>query len=338
MITILQMVGLGNSNEVLLVTTDDSGQKRFLEIPQLSPLLEVLNPQRFRHKKVLFGGESSNIKIEIAPNLIYNSVGDPDRCSQVLQRLQRESKQNEFPYINHPDNVSRVRPDNLYLLAKDIEGLEAIKTLRITPRSLAEVKALLEKHDIGAPFIVNEAGLEPEQSKCYLFKKNDDIHDLERFAFDGRAYYIRPFYNYRSKDRLYRKYRFFVIGDKILPGHLIISKEWYIKDDIEAHKDLKNKISTIEAEEKAFLKKYQKKRSPALLSLKEKLGLDFFAVDCSITEKGNIILFNVDCEAHYFDRCKKEGYYLSKQIQRFNEAVETMVVNKLKRDIRGKDA
>jgi hypothetical protein len=55
MITILQFVGLGNSNEVFLVTTDDSGQKRFLEIPKVSPLLEVLNPKYFRHKKVLLG-------------------------------------------------------------------------------------------------------------------------------------------------------------------------------------------------------------------------------------------------------------------------------------------
>ena len=338
MITVLQLVGLGDRNEVLLVTTDDSGQKRFLEIPQLSPLLEVLNPQQFRHKKVLFGGESSHINIEIAPDLIYNSVGDPDRCSKVLQRLQKASAQNDFPYINHPDNIPRVRPDNLYLLAKEIEGMEAIKAIRIAPRSLTEVEELLHKYNIHAPFIVKEAGLEPEQSHSYLFKKTDDLHDLERFAFDGRAYYIRPFYDYRSKDRLYRKYRFFVIGDKILPGHLIISKEWYIKDDIEAHKGLENKFSTIEAEEKAFLKKYQKKRMPALLSLKEKLGLDFFAVDCSINDKGKIILFNVDCEAHYFERCKKEGYYLPKQIQRLNEAVETMVVNKLQRYTRGKDA
>lgn len=331
MITILQLVGLGNSNEVLLITTNDIGQKRFLEIPQLSPLLEVLNPKQFRHKKVLFGGESSNIKIDIAPNLIYNSVGDPDRCSQVLQRLQKESEQNDFPYINHPKHISRVRADNLYLLAKEIEDMEAIKSIRITPRSLTEVKESLDQHSIHAPFTVKEAGLEPEQSKSYLFKETDDIHDLECFAFDGRAYDIRPFYDYISKDNLYRKYRFFVIGDKIIPGYLIISKEWYIKDDIQAHKGLEKDLSQIEAEEKAFLKKYQKKRIPALINLKEKLELDFFAVDCSIDEKGEIVLFNVDCEAHYFDRCKKKGYYLPKQIERFNEAVETMVINKMKR-------
>jgi len=334
MITILQLVALGNNNEVLLITTDETGQKRFLEIPQLSPLLEVLNPKQFWHKKILFGGESSNIRIEIAPNLIYNSVGNPDRCSQVLQRLQKESEHNHFPYINHPKHISRVRTDNLYLLAKEIEDLEAIKTIRVTPRSMAEVKELLQQYDIQAPFIMKEAGLEPEKSNSHLLKETDEIHDLERFSFDGRAYYIRPFCDYRSKDKLYRKYRFFVIGDKIIPGHLIISKEWYIKNDMQAHQGLEKNISTIETEEKVFLKKYQKKRIPALISLKEKLELDFFAVECSIDEKGKIVLFNVDCEAHYFDRCKKKGYYLSKQIQRFNEAVETMVVNKLKRDKR----
>jgi hypothetical protein len=265
-------------------------------------------------------------------------VGDPDRCSQVLQRLQKESSQNDFPYINHPNNIPRVRADNLYLLAKDIEGMEAIKTIRIVPRSLAEVKESLDKHGIRPPFIVKEAGLDPEHSRSDLFTKTDYPHELERFAFDGRAYYIRSFYNYRSKDGLYRKYRFFVIDDKIIPGHLIISKEWHVKDDLQAHKGLEKKLFDIEAEEKAFLKKYQKKRLPALLDLKEKLGLDFFSVDCSINDKGQIILFNGDCEAHYFERCKKDGYYLPKQIRQFNEAVETMIVNKLKSYRREKNA
>lgn len=335
MITILQLVGLGNSNEVLLVTTDETGQKRFLEIPQVSPLLEVLNPKQFRHKKVLFGGESSHIKIDISPNIIYNSVGDPDRCSHVIQRLISEAEHNVFPYINHPRYISRVRADTLYLLSKEIDGIEAIKSIRIAPRSLNELKELLLLHNIRPPFIVKEAGRELDEKNSYLLKKTGDIHELERFAFDGRVYYINPFHDYRSKDALYRKYRFFVIGDKIIPGHLIISKEWYVKDDPQAHKGLKKNIDTIEAEERAFLKKYQKKRIPALIDLKEKLELDFFAVDCSIDEKGKILLFNVDCEAHYFERCKKENYYVPKQIQRFKEAVEIMIINKMRIDGRG---
>jgi len=89
-------------------------------------------------------------------------------------------------------------------------------------------------------------------------------------------------------------------------------------------------ISAIEKEEQEFLKAYQKKRLPALLSLQEKMGLDFFAVDCSFNIKGGLLLFKVDCDAHYMDNLKTEGSYSLKQINRFNEAVETMIVNKLK--------
>ena len=330
MVTILQLAGLNDRNEVLLINTDKSGQKRFLDIDKVSPLLEPLNPQLFRHRKLLYGGVKSNWNVDIKPNIVYNSIGDPDRCSRSLERAQQASKSNPFPFINHPDLIVNVRADRLYELTKDIEGVTSPKCLRVTPYSLNELENALIQNGLSVPFIVKEVGTDPEVQNSFLLEDADEFYKLERFAFDGRAYYVTQFYDYRSKDDLYRKYRFFVMGNKILPGHLIVSREWYIVDDEHAHKTLNASLNTIEKEEKTFLKTYQKKRLPALLAIKEKVGLDFFAIDCSIDEKGEILLFNIDCEAHYFERVKNEGYYNEKQIQRYNEAVESMLLNKLK--------
>ena len=330
MITILQLMALGNDNEVQFITTDESGEKRFLEIDKVMPILEPLNPGRFRHRKLLYGGLNNSININISPDLVYNSISDPDRCSKALERVQHAAKSNPLPFINHPDIIVNTRPDKLFQIAVHIEGITVPKCIRITPNSLSEVLTLLEKYTLNAPFIFKEAGTNPENKNSFFLESAEDIHQLERFAFDGRAYYVTQFYDYRSKDALYRKYRFFVIGNKIVPGHLIISAQWYITDDMQAHESIKHDLSVIVKEEKSFLKAYQKKRIPALITLQKKMGLDFYAIDCSIDEKGEVLLFNIDCEAHYFERVKKEHYYNDKQIHRYNEAVETMILNKHK--------
>lgn len=328
MITILQLAGIGDRDEVLLISTDISGQKRFLEIDKVSPLLEPLNPKMFRHRKLLYGGLNNRTDINIQPNLIFNSISDPDRCSRVLARAQNAAKENPFPFINHPDLIPNVRPDKLYELTKEIKGLFSPKCIRITPRTLSELQKSVDESGITTPFIVKEAGTDPESPNSFLLEKVEEIHALERFAFDGKAYYVKQFHDYTSKDKLYRKYRFFVIGEEVLPGHLIISTQWHITNDGQAHKAFNEKLSRIEKEEKVFLKQYQNRKLPALHAIKEHVGLDFFAIDCSIDNDGEIVLFGIDCEAHYFERVKSDGYYNQKQIQRYNAAVESMILTK----------
>ena len=329
MITVLQLTALSNTNEVLLVTTDESGQKRFLEIDRISPLLEPLNPSLFQHKKLLHGGVNNPISINIDPDIIYNSVCDPDRCSKALHIVQKAAKENPFPFVNHPDLIDNLREDKLYELSKDIDGLLSPKCIRATPHSLSELQNILQQHAFTPPFLVKEAGTEPELKNQYLFKEGDDFHLLERFAFDGRAYYIKKFHDYSSEDTLFRKYRFFIIGNKILPAHLIVSKQWKVSNDHQAHQDIRD-INAILKEEKEFLKRYQKKRTPPLIKLQKKLQLDFYAVDCAINPQGELLLFGIDGAAHYSEDIKDDGYYTAKQIERYNEAVETMLINKLK--------
>ena len=329
MITILQLMALGDSNEVKMLRTDEHGAQKHLEIDKVSPLLEPLDPNRFRHRKLLYGGVDNPISLNITPQLVYNSISDPDRCSRGLDRAQHAAKSNPYPFINHPAAVPNARADNLSQIAGDVESLTVPKCIRITPRSLDGLRTALDENTMTPPLLFKEAGTEPERANRFLLESMEQIHELERFAFDGRAYYVKPFVDYCSNDGLYRKYRFFVIGSKILPGHLIISDQWAIENDLQAHTGLQNQMAAIQKEEQAFLKAYQKKRLPALIALQEKLGLDYYAVDCSLDADGGLLIFKVDCGAHVFDSTKEEGYYSAKQLSRFNEAVETMLLNKL---------
>jgi len=329
MITILQLTALNDRDEILLITTSDDGTKRFLHVDRVSPLLEPLDPQSFRHKKLLYGGLNNTIDINIKPHVIFNSIGDPDRCSKMLQRVTNIAEKNNFPYINHPAMVPNVKAERLYALSEGIEGLKTPKCVRLRPDSASSLVDTAAEHGITPPYIVKEVGCDPDRKNSYLMEEDAETTALDRFAFDGRAYDVIKYHDYRSKDGLYRKQRFFVIGETIYPGHLIISEKWKVVNDDEAHLGLEKQLKKLKKEEKHFLKRYQTRQFPALLELKQRLGLDFFAVDCHLTDDEQLLLFSVDCEAHYFERLKEDGYYNDKQIHTYNRAVETMIMTKL---------
>ena len=328
MTTILQLAGLPDSNEIVLETTDETGVRRFLDFAWLSPLLEPLNPGRFRHLKLLYGGAENPVSVNIRPDIVYNSISDPERCSHALDRAQHAARSNPYPFINPPANIPRIRPDRLCETVAPLKGIAMPKTVRLTPHSLSDVRNALETYDLKPPLLFREAAAYPERPNHYILESFDDLHDLERFAFDGRAYYVSAFTDYRSPDGLYRLYRFYIIGDTVLPGHLILSDQWYIRTDAEAHRGLKPKMTSVLNEESAFLKKFQSRKFPVLTLLKKQLGLDYFAVDCTIDKKGDLLLFGIDCNGHYADGTKMQGYYSEKELAQFNQAVEKMLLEK----------
>jgi hypothetical protein len=329
MITILQLVALPDTNEITLGATDETGQKRMLEFQGVCPLLDNLDPHRFAHQKLVYGGEENPLDVNLTLNMVYNSIGQPERCSRTLKRAQDDAQRNPFPYINHPDNIPNVRPDILCGIVKNIKGIEMPHTVRFQPRSLNEVRQTLGEQGIRAPFIFKEPALGPQNSTLFLVDDTDGIDALERFAFDGRPFHASRFYDYCSADGLYRLYRFYVIGDTVLPGHLIVSDHWQIRNDEEAHRGTAQ-TENILKEEKEFLRHFRHKKFPALLTLQQRLGLDYFVLNCTFDAQGNIILFGIECEGHYSDGVKAAGYYGQKEIIRFNDAVASMIWAKRK--------
>jgi hypothetical protein len=331
MTTILQLAGLPDTDEIPIETTDETGRRRFLDLNWISPLLEPLDPARFRHLKLLYGGAQNPISVNITPDIVYNSISDPERCRRALERAEGAVKNNPYPVINTPANIARIRPDRLSETVAAIQGLSMPRTLRLTPHTLSELHSMLENSGLETPILLKEAAADPEFPNHYLLESYNDIHDLERFAFDGRAYYASAFADYRDSDGLYRLHRFYVIGETVLPGHLIISDQWYIRGDEEAHRGLDGQRAKIVKEEKGFPKRYRTKKSPALTLLKKKLGLDYYAADCALDKKGNLLLLNVKCDAHYADGTKAREYFDADDIRRFNRAVETMLLEKSSR-------
>ncbi len=330
MTRVLQLLAINDDHTVLMKHSGTNGEKRLLQVGTPFPLVDQLNPQRFVHKKLLIGGVNNPFITNIEADIIVNSIGDADRYAHSLEKLDHTAYINHPVIINHPHNIVNTRPDKLYTLLKDSASLLHPKSVKIQPNSLNDVKASLQESSLTAPFIMKEASSPTGRCKRVLVRSDDDFYLLERFAFDGRDYYLSKFIDYRSKDGFYRKYRFYVIGDKIVPGFLIVSKEWEIHNDEQAHQELLKALPAIGEEEKNFLKQFSKKRLHLFKEIKEKTSLDYFAVDCAFDRQNRPVIFKVSSEKHFLSDEKKMGYYSQKQVNALFESFESMLVEKLK--------
>lgn len=329
MVRVLQLLALNDDNTVLMKHSGTNGEKRLLQVGTPFPLIEHLNPKNFVHKKLIIGGVNNPFITNLEADVIVNAIGDADRFAHALEKLDHTAYVNYPVVINHPHAVHNTCPDKLYTLLEHSETLLHPKTVKIQPKSLDEVKAALQENEIRTPFICKEASSPTGRCKRVLVKCDDDLYQLEQFAFDGRDYYLSQFIDYRSKDGLYRKYRFYVIGNKIIPGFLIVSKQWEIHNDEQAHQELLKALPAIEEEEKNFLKQFKKKTLHLFKEIKEKTLLDYFAVDCTFDKQNKPVIFKVSTEKHFLSDEKKMGYYSQKQINALFESYENMLIEKL---------
>jgi glutathione synthase/RimK-type ligase-like ATP-grasp enzyme len=330
MTTILQIRAIGNENEVGLIRTDDSGERRTIQIEGQVPLLDVLRPGFFHIHTLLDGGENFRLDTLPDPALVYNAIHEPDRCSEALERARNATNAHPgLPVINDPEAVLRTTPERLWGMMQEIQTVKIPKSIRIRPRSLAQFQAETEHLQLVPPYIVKEAGTRPGRSNRFLVASDEDVAALERFAFDGRDYFVTEFIDYRSADGYFRKYRYYVIGDRLIPGHLIISAQWLITGDEAAHQTLGTDTARLLEEEKSFLTQSPAGYLEALEQIRRRSGLDYFAIDFALDHSAMPMIFNIDCGRHYFSREKRERYYTDEQIRDFNHAVEMMIMKKL---------
>jgi hypothetical protein len=120
-----------------------------------------------------------------------------------------------------------------------------------------------------------------------------DMEKLHRFAFDGKnEFYMTRFLDFGSEDGFYRKMRFLVIGDEVIPRHLILSPSWQIHTE---DKKMESKIKGQQIEEEIdFLGHIDLSVGKRLIEIKSALGLDYFGVDCCFDTQGNIVIFEAN--------------------------------------------
>jgi hypothetical protein len=118
----------------------------------------------------------------------------------------------------------------------------------------------------------------------------DGAADWGRAGTDrpGGQVYATAFHDFRSGDGYYRKLRFFCIGGKLFPQHLLMSDRWNVH--ISARDAMMKDRPWMQDEEHRFLDDHAGMSHNALGKIAARVGLDFF-IDGALLPDGRLLVF-----------------------------------------------
>jgi len=262
------------------------------------PFLGIRQNQRLVHTLVGSEYRQPDITLPQMPRLIFNQISDPDTSYGALERCVELVKSTGAPVINHPARVLRTMRHHVTEALQGIQGLRVPQTIRCEPLSPEDVYHMADAAGIELPFIVRVAGM--HGGKQMLRVDTQEVHpDMHAFPFDGRAFYISEYLDFADKDSAYHKYRIVMIGDQAIVRHALVGQEWKVHSDSRDSSYSQNfppehvRVARIEHE---FLPGL----SGVTSTIRKRLDLDYFGIDCSISTEGEMILFEANAAMNLF--------------------------------------
>ncbi len=246
-------------------------------------------------------------------DIVFNAIGDQDVTVATQNAVQHFLSTCEKPVLNLPGDIAHTTRDSTPSLLHGIEQILVPSTARLS------VKSDLLHTEIKPPLLLRPVGSHGGRGQLRLM----DTAALESVEIgDATELYVSAYYDYRSDDGYYRKYRVIFIDGQLYPYHLAISEHWqvhYINADMLQHQW---KLD----EEQRFLAHPEQVLGIAGLQALEKvgqrMGLDYFGIDLSVMPDGRLLIFeaNATMLVHtesFYPQLKFKNPYIQKIIDAF---------------------
>lgn len=224
--------------------------------------------------------------------VVVNLVSDADQAEALLPLAADLVGRLGKPIVNDPRKIQRTTRDAVTALLKGIPGCRSPKVLRQKAGSDLAVATLRAALSFSSTVLARPVGTHG----------GDDFEKIEGAAAlmallaqppDTDRYFIE-YIDYRSVDGYFRKYRFLFVNEQILPYHLAISSEWKVHHD---STDMVNH-QWMQREEEAFLNNpaavFNSGHYRALREIRQRIGLDYFGIDCGLDRSGNLVVFEAN--------------------------------------------
>ena len=270
----------------------------------------------------LFAGTEADVAALGDVGLVVNLISDADQAEAVLPLAAQLVEKLGKPVVNDPCKIQRTTRDVLARLLPGIPGCRIPQIVRIKAGADASVAALTARIAFSFPVLARPAGTHGGDD----FEKIESVGELASFLAnqpDGDRYVIE-YVDYASADGHFRKYRFIFVGEEILPYHLAIGDDWKVHH---ASTDMANQ-RWMQDEEAAFLAEpgavFTASHDQALRTIRERIGLDYFGIDCGLDEGGNLVVFEVNASMLVHED-NAEFPYKDPSVRAIKRAFDTML-------------
>lgn len=255
-----------------------------------------------------------------AYDAVFNAVGEPDMTGNTSAPIAAFIANSVQPLLNRPEAIARTARHLMPALLGEVEDVIVPAVWRIEPGNEFP-------ENLPFPLLVRPAGSHGGEQMKRLATASE-LRDLLA-AGQGEIVYASAYYDYRSADGYFRKYRTIFIDGEAFPYHLAISPHWMVHYATAEMQDVAWKL----AEERQFLENPARvlgsRGTAAVAAIGRKMKLDYAGADFTLLPDGRILLF--EANATMLIHPEKEQTSLAFKnpyVQRIVQAFEDLLARK----------
>jgi hypothetical protein len=228
---------------------------------------------------------------------ILNLITEAEENGRVLENMRKLLRGLRGKIVNHPDAVRRSTRDQVAKRLAGIPGLLAPRAIRLRGAKPAHAQKLIEQAGLTFPIIVRRVGTHTGKI-VGLFDNASDA----AAALEGGEYIATEFVDFASVDGLYRKYRFFFIGEHLIFRHMLASDGWNVHAKDRAR--IMTERPDLLTEEEALFGRtegaFPGEVHDRLRAVRDRMGLDYFGMDFGLMQDGRLLLFEANATMNFF--------------------------------------
>lgn len=243
---------------------------------------------------------------------------DAEEAEVFHDRVHQLTRRSGKPVLNLGCGTVKLDRDHLQLQFHDAAGIRMPRTLRLAR------DAVLGQTALEFPLVIRPVG----SHAGHGLAKVDRIEDLAAYIA-GRSeaeFHLSDFIDYASADGLHRKYRIVFVDGRAFPCHMAIADQWdiwYLNAEMEQSPEKR-------AEEADFMDgfdtEFAARHAGAFAQIAERIGLEYFGIDCAEDRDGNLVIFEADNSLIVHDMdCKSTFPYKGRHMRRIFAAFKAML-------------
>jgi len=257
-------------------------------------------------------------------------ASDTEDCCDALAKIDTAVPHWPRPLLNPPRLIASLHRDKLHRLLAGIDGLEIHATLVVTRERLngvvrsADELAGIEA-DLAFPVIISPRGSHAGSGLAKIDEGEALASYLE--GRDEELFFISRFVDYSSEDQLFRNYRIVFIDGAPYACHMAIAERW----DIWYLNAGMSQSAEKRLEEETWMRTFEigfgRRHQAALTAIADRVGLEYFTIDCAETWDGSLLIFEADNTAvvHNMDHAQVFPYR-PPQMHKIFDAFAAMLV------------
>ena len=251
-------------------------------------------------------------------------ASDSEECRDALRKIELKMSRWPRPLLNPPHLVRNLDRDKLHGLLDGIEGLDIPATACVTRAQLADLAAQF-------PIIIRPRG---SHAGVGLAKIDDGAGIANYLA--GRPegeFFVTRFVDYANEDGLFRKYRIVLVDGRPYACHMAIADRWdiwYLNAGMAFSESKRSEEANFM---RSFDSEFAVRHQAALAAMADRIGLDYFTVDCAENKNGELLIFEADNTAVVHNMDSPELFpYKAPQMRRIFDAFAVMLSRRSRPD------